>query len=314
MKRTIGFGFLILLLFPVCVLACIQRYGTSVDGEPVRSYGRRGLVQYMTNAPKTDWAREEQIYARWINDTNNYSSYKTLSDYSAELMHLGRTREVIAILEPLAACYPGEYEINANLGTAYELDGQLEKALQFISRGIEINEDSHQGTEWVHVKILEAKIALAKNPNWLQTHSVLGYSFGDADVPVLPLALKGEPREDKSRRLAEAIMYQMRERLQFVRPPDPVVHDLLFDLGNVVAIHDVVESAIPVYRMALEFGSLRKPIIDRRISHFQSLSRWNIQKFTQEHTGVVMSSVVGIVVGLWCMYRLSRRKHIAKQL
>jgi len=305
MKRMIRFGFLVLGLVPVCALACIQRYGTSVDGEYVRSIGRRAILYYMTNAPSTDWKRDEEALRPWATATN--ASYQALSDYSACLLHLGRTREAIEILEPLVARFGGEYEINANLGTAYELDGQLEKALHFISRGIEINEGSHMGTEWLHVKILEAKIELAKNPDWLKTHSVLGYSFGDADVPVLPLALKGDSKEHKARDLSEAIMYQLHERLQFVRPPDATVHDLLFDLGNVVAVNDVVENAIPIYEFALRVGSLRKPIIDMRVNHFRSLARWNVHKFGEEHPRMVGSAIVGVLAGLWWMYRRGRR-------
>ena len=307
MKRVIHFGFLVLVLGPVCVLGCIQRYGTSVDGGYVRSFGRgaRWMLADMTNAPSVNWKRDEEVLRRWATATN--ASYKTLSDYSACLLHLGRTREAIEILEPLTARFGGEYEINANLGTAYELDGQLEKALHFISRGIEINEGSHMGTEWLHVKILEAKIELAKNPDWLKTHSVLGYSFGDADVPVLPLALKGDPKEQRARRVSDAIVYQMRERLQFVHPPDATVHDLLFDLGNIVAIDDVVEDAIPIYRFALQFGSLRKPIIDRRLGHFESLVRWNFRRITEQHPGAVVSVVLAIITGLSCMYWRTRR-------
>jgi tetratricopeptide (TPR) repeat protein len=238
------------------------------------------------------------------------ATFKNQSDYAAALMHLGRVKEAIAILEPLVKRYGGEYEINANLGTAYELDGQLEKALHYISRGIEINEASHMGTEWLHVKILEAKIALAKNPEWLRNNSVLGYSFGEADVPVLPLALKGDPREGKARQVAEAIAYQMRERLQFVRPPDATVHDLLFDLGNIVAVEDVVETAIPIYQFAATFGSVRKPLIDRRVSHFQSLHRWNMQRFAHEYPGMIGMVAIGSVLGLFFW---SRHKRKARQ-
>src|SRR3954471_15128332 len=103
MKRVIRFGFLVLVLGPVCVLGCIQRYGTSVDGGYIRSLGRgsRWMVAEMTNTPAVDWKRDEEALRRWATATN--ASYKTLSDYSACLLHLGRTREAIEILEPLVA-------------------------------------------------------------------------------------------------------------------------------------------------------------------------------------------------------------------
>ena len=55
--------------------------------------------------------------------------------------------------------YPGHHETAANLGTALELAGHDAPALQWIRIGIRRNADEHYGSEWLHVRILEAKIA-----------------------------------------------------------------------------------------------------------------------------------------------------------
>jgi len=49
-----------------------------------------------------------------------------------------------------------------DLGTAYELAGKNEPALRWIREGLRRNPNSHKGTEWLHVKILEAKIEQEK--------------------------------------------------------------------------------------------------------------------------------------------------------
>ena len=74
-------------------------------------------------------------------------------------------------------------------GSSVQHIGDNEQALHWISEGIRLNKDSHWGTEWLHVKILEAKIAAAKDPEWIKTHSVLELDFGKGEVPVMPATL-----------------------------------------------------------------------------------------------------------------------------
>ena len=70
-----------------------------------------------------------------------------LSDYAVYLMKAGRVDESLAILKELNKNLPQEYQIAANLDTAYELNGELDSALFYIKRGIEINPDAHAGSE-----------------------------------------------------------------------------------------------------------------------------------------------------------------------
>ncbi len=51
-----------------------------------------------------------------------------------------------------------------------------------------------------------------------------------------------------------AIEYQLSERLQFVKPPDPAVASLLFDYAALEAATRTLESAWGVLQMALEYG------------------------------------------------------------
>tara|TARA_B110000046_G_C13024495_1_gene413104 strand:+ start:2444 stop:2677 length:234 start_codon:yes stop_codon:yes gene_type:complete len=56
-----------------------------------------------------------------------------LSDYAVYLMKAGRVDESLAILKELNKNLPQEYQIAANLGTAYELNGELDSALFYIN-------------------------------------------------------------------------------------------------------------------------------------------------------------------------------------
>lgn len=174
---------------------CMQHYGTSVEGKWTQVNSTRGFVYFrqMTELPKVDWQAEAKRLEPLAMKAD--ANYQDVSNYAEALAHLGRAKEAVLLLEPLAQKMPKEYGVIANLGTAYELDGQNERALKYISQSMDLNPRSHQETEWVLVKILEAKIKMAKDPAWIQSHSVLGYDFGSGKKPVMPAELMTKPRE-----------------------------------------------------------------------------------------------------------------------
>ena len=91
------------------------------------------------------------------------------------LAHSASSRKHGSVLEAAEAAESGDYAVASNLGTTYELLGDNVKALEWIKKGLERNPKAHGGTEWVHVKNLEAKNgSLADDPKWLESHTVLG--------------------------------------------------------------------------------------------------------------------------------------------
>lgn len=80
------------------------------------------------------------------------------SDYGVRLVYLGRYNEAKAVFGHIEKLQPGRYATAANSGTVYELLGQNDSALYWIKRAVQIDPTSHYGSEWLHVKILEAKI------------------------------------------------------------------------------------------------------------------------------------------------------------
>jgi streptomycin 6-kinase len=62
------------------------------------------------------------------------------------------------------------------------------------------------------------------------------------------------------------ILYQMRERLQFVKPPEPVVGDILFDYANLLWYTDP-DSAKSVYGLAIPYGAPRSALAKQRQAH-----------------------------------------------
>lgn len=248
------------------LLGCLWYYGTDVHGGRVSLNDRppETYVRHLTDATEHERHRAERLPSEPKGD------FKARSDFAATLIHKGETARAIAILEEIEAAHPGEYIVAVNLGTAYELSGDNDRALAWIRSGLQRNPDSHDGTEWLHVRILEAKIALAKDPAWLESHTVLGLDFGGGLVPELPWTW---PEGRNAESTLRALEYQLHERLAFVKPPDPLTGGLIADLGHLAALKKSVEFAVPVYELALSYRAPQAELIGRRRDHFRSIAK-----------------------------------------
>jgi hypothetical protein len=169
------------------------------------------------------------------------ASFEDTTDYAVTLIHLGRHAEAIKVLIALEAKRPNAYTTAANLGTAYELAGELEAAAKWIAAGIERNAASHAGTEWLHLAILRAKIQLRSDPTWLARHSVLD------------LAERREPMD-----IVHAIEHQLNERLNFVTPLDAIVCDLFFQAALRLSGEAAKDRRAHYLSESLRYGDWRK--------------------------------------------------------
>lgn len=187
--------------------------------------------------------------------------------------------EAIELLRDAEQRFPGKAIVAANLGTAYELSGNNQEALRWIREGVRRDPEEHSGTEWLHVKILEAKLAVAQDPDWLKKNTVLGLSFGESGMPVMPASLpldeSGKPRAPVA--IGNAISYQLHERTKFVRPPDAVVADLYaalgdlsYSLGKPESWESYFEQPDGSYESALNYGPARRELVDLRRRHFKA--------------------------------------------
>lgn len=199
------------------------------------------------------------------------STAEIANDFAVVLLLAGNTQRAIDVLMRLEQDKPGLANTASNLGTALELAGRNREAMRWIQEGIKRNPADHQGTEWVHVKILEAKLAIEADPVWLKTHTVLGLQFGAGDLPQKPLheAIDFLGQTRALRDAQSAVSYQLQERLKFVSPPDAVVADLLASLGN-IAYTLGEESPESYYRRAIDFGALDAPALQRRVQYIET--------------------------------------------
>ena len=280
--------------------ACINVSGTTLDGrrhsdaEEGRGVTRHFLFE-KANEPIVWNSRLKKLEAVMAGEP----TIRDRSDYGGVLVHLGQYEKARDVLIEAERVTPGDYAVASNLGTAYELLGENEKALEWIKRGMERNPDSHRGTEWVHVKILEAKIAVAKDPAWLSRNSVLGVDFGTAPRPALT-GVAGASRNtqrEEANRVRRGAAYQLSERFQFVKGPDPFVGDVTFDLANAIAVGRNVEEAEDIYLLAQEYGAPRSALAGIRRKLMREISdQARPGSTTWIWTGAFCALVLGIAV------------------
>lgn len=169
------------------------------------------------------------------------------NNIAVALVHLGRTAEAIKLLERNEQKFSWKsYSTAANLGTAYELIGNNAKALRWIKEGMARKEDSHYGTEWLHVKILEAKIAIANDKKWLEKNTVLGIDWNTIGLDLSKVSVTGhDGKIYDAAAIQKALEYQLHERTEFVKPPEPIVGQLLVDLSKLVHVSISPEHGTP---------------------------------------------------------------------
>ncbi|MCS3798848.1 tetratricopeptide repeat protein [Niastella sp. OAS944] len=203
--------------------------------------------------------RDKVPHGHKFRDTAQYNGiikkldklYKTtkdldyLSDKGLLLVLLKKYDEAIDLYLDIEKREPNRYSTASNIGTAYELAGQNEKALHWIKRAVEIEPNSHYSSEWIHVKILEAKI---KGEQFYTTDFLLNTNFGNDSKPKSGLST------ERLTDLYNQLSYQLNERMSFVKPKDKLVAQLLFDLGNAAYELGWYNYAQREYELAQKYG------------------------------------------------------------
>ncbi|MCP4443114.1 MAG: hypothetical protein GY810_29760 [Aureispira sp.] len=234
--------FLMSLLFCLntSVFACLNfYYSTDTEGHVHVADGHILKEPFDLNIDYAKYIKKLQRTAKKIEKTPD--DFKLQADYATALIFVHEFEAAAAILSNLAQKHPKEYNIATNLGTAYELLGKDELALKWIKKGLLLNPNSHEGSEWIHVRILETKLALKKEPNYLESHSIIGL---DAENELSKVELSS---------YRVALEYQIRTRLGFTPVPNSIMANLFADLAALYATTWSTHYGILVYNIALKY-------------------------------------------------------------
>lgn len=252
-----GLVFLFGFIAFVTSYSCINEYRTLLSGEVIETDPTSGRVSAKTLDTNGLYAKGQDLLRRY----KATDSVELLSDYAVTLIYRDQYSTSKNIYHQIEKVHPRLYTTASNLGTVYELLGQPDSAHHWIKKSMELNPESHKGSEWIHLKILEYQ--MAKNPN--PEASILGLDFGTDIKPQPPVGID---------LLATIwhIRHQLQERLVFVKPPNTIVGNIYFDLGNAVALKWDVEAALDCYEAATEFG-FRSDLLSKRQLHMQGITK-----------------------------------------
>lgn len=238
--------FAFLLLFScTAVFSCYNEY-YALDAKGHFHQMGMGEIRFQKNF---DQRQIERKLIQLGKKLQTKADFKLLSDYGLYLVKGGKVNEARILFEVLAQAYPNEYSIVANLGTTYELLGENEKALEYIRKGLKINPNSHGGSEWVHVKILQAKIELGNTPDYLKSNTVLNLSS----------------KQESSDAIRNQLYIQLKERFPFCKGPDPIMANLFIDLGDCYAETLSFEHAKGLYEVAKFYYQINPQAADEKI-------------------------------------------------
>jgi tetratricopeptide (TPR) repeat protein len=180
-------------------------------------------------------------------DEEPLSPIEVKNNQAVDLIKAGKSKQAVPILLAIEKLEPNRYQTATNLGTAYELIGNSTLARKWIARGIQLNPQSHNGTEWLHLAILDAKLKLQKEPNWLVTHSIF------------------ELQKIDNVKAIEDLEYQLSERTKFVKPKDDIVADMYYLLGVTYKKIDNV-FYMGAFHKSIVYSDLRKNEISKLVN------------------------------------------------
>ena len=251
--------------------ACINTVGTDHQGRRFSpdDYVGKDLVDGFTRPHAQRYWLKQASYV--IKQARNKPVFKNLTDLGIVLVYQGQYDVAVRHFLKLERLFPGHHETAANLGTALELAGHDAVALKWIGIGIQRNRQEHFGSEWLHARILETKIALARDPRYLEGRSITGVVFERTLVPTLPIAMPpgNDGKPVKPWELNSALGYQLHERTGFVRPTDPIVANLLLDWATLNLAGGPIETADVLYDFAVTYGAERDALMRNRQSYIQ---------------------------------------------
>ena len=237
--------------------ACVNSIGTDHAGR--RFHADWYIGEDMADSMAKRYKRDSRLSSAssTIDKARAQPDFENMTNLGVVLLYQEQYTEAARLFLSIERLFPGHYETAANLGTALELMGKNEAALRWIRIGIARNQDEHLRTEWLHARILETKISLAKNPGFLKDHSVAGVRFDTTVIPALPTDLPGgnDGKPVKPWALNQALSYQLFERTQFVGPKDPVVANLLLDWATLNLAGGPIENADVLYKLAITYGA-----------------------------------------------------------
>ncbi|HKI34746.1 MAG TPA: DUF3299 domain-containing protein [Gemmataceae bacterium] len=181
--------------------------------------------------------------------TERKLSADELADQGALLVRLGEAGTAVDVLRTAQRAYPSHFKIVANLGTAYQLSGELDQAAAALREAVRLSPGKNQEAEKAHLRLVEQRRKQPKDSQDLDDLFGVRY-VGDGDK-YQPGQLAAAERK-KLPEDAAAVAQQLALWL-------PADGKLLWQLGELASAHGDVRTAAAIMDGCVtEFG-LRSP-------------------------------------------------------
>jgi len=293
---------LLILLIPSLTQACLWLEGTNIDGDYKRFDDKIISSMFLKRSQNT--TPQKNFKQRFYRENNQTAEYLAL-----QYIMKGEYDKGIAKLMEIEKEGKKLYEMASNLGTAYELQGNIPLAIEWIEEGIKRNAESHGGTEWLHVLILETKLELENNATLLEHQHIITLPYHFTETTTIKIKDKNYTIKE----VRDALFYQLRERLIFVKPKDKVVADLLYTFAKIEEQTTIVEEADKLLVMAQEYGFDNQTEIDI-IYHNLNKSITNMRQKAAFSTFLILILVVFLLIIFIKIRKKRRKKPITKPI
>jgi tetratricopeptide (TPR) repeat protein len=251
---------------------------------------------------------EEGLSAKasyFLKEYQKNKDYKYLSDYAWELVKQGKAKQAIIILDSLLKTHPNEYNILANLGTAYEIAGNNIKALELLTKAVAINKNSHYGSEWIHLNILKYKI----NKDDFPLYKILDIGNEGAAIGWYNTTWDFKIPADS---LLKSIAYQLHERIGFIAPKDKIIGRLIFDFAQIISKTKSQEEAVPFYDYAMYYDNeLYLKIVQAKQVTPLVTTTTIVETPSNRNMFLLVSGVIVLAVISFLLGRLIAKKNMA---
>ncbi|MBS7333273.1 MAG: tetratricopeptide repeat protein [Weeksellaceae bacterium] len=265
-----------------------------IDHEGHVPYGH----EFWLNDPQTELRKLDSLYQ--VKPSPDYLTEKGIVYIIAK-----DYQKAIDLYLKIEKENPNQYSTASNLGTAYELIGDNKNALKWIERALELNPNSHEKSEWIHVNILKYKLGQLD----LTTKNLINTDFGTEDFPKTNLS-----KQDLEQLLTQ-MYFQLNERRSFVAPKDEIVAQLLFDYGNGLLLNDKKAEAKEVYQHAIKYG-FESPLIHKRIelASLEKSPETSFQTFISNYWDTILISVISIFAFVFVLNKKNKKNRNKKSL
>ena len=248
--------FVIIVIMTSSLYGCLWLSGTTLDGEYREFNTEQSSFWFSRNL---ELNKEKIISKRLLS-----IAHETKSDKAVEYISKGDNQKAIDILLHSSNDEVDMYTKASNLAVAYELKGDILSAEKWMEQALLVNKKSHYGTEWLHLFILKSTYHLKKNPKWLDNKRLipLPNKFNEATK------IQIDSGEYNISEVRKALIYQLRERVIFVKPKDKIVSELFYTLGRIEAQTRVVEEAIKIFHFSKLYGFSDTKLMESRIEEY----------------------------------------------